>query len=488
MTAEHGAHQQPDFHSLLATRAAQRLVNEVRRQSEHAARERYGQGPARAIRWERELRQHTQGEAITARGIPGLTEQRAGDFLLAGIRGVIVARRNSDAFVRGLWLGLTDSLTAAQLAELAGKSYLSAYLLAGPLSPVLVAGAVQGTIESIDSAVEQIRHLIDNWDEFLEDIVESIQALLSEAGEAVFLSLGREIGAQQAAEIAQLLERPFHEFVWELSKLIGPVVLGIVLSYVTGGLAGALGVSARLGVAALRRIPRLAGIARKWHAAFRLRRAGGHSVVVRPRRQGRPRRPRSRFPLGGSFVLSAEEEQLLGQVLGVTFGASSRNRTARMILERLKRHWDEAWHTRRSGRQLAEFEEARSLPTGLRERRVRDLFDAHRDRFITQIGRDPELQGWLRAAGIRFQAGRMPFLRYRAPDGSLHDVLLNVDHVDRLVDNPSAALLSRNLRLITARENSAVLEAIRSRDPFWRAAHAQSREMIELLLSEAAGN
>jgi hypothetical protein len=204
---------------------------------------------------------------------------------------------------------------------------------------------------------------------------------------------------------------------------------------------------------------------------------------IRGRRQRGRRLRRPIIPSGGRFQLSSTQEQLLGSVLGKPFGAASQSPRAQKILQLLKHHWDDAWKTSR-GNQHRTFERALSLPRGRRESTLRSIFNNHRRRWVTSIYNDAELQRLFREAGIQQARGGMPYLIYEAPDGTIRNIRLNVDHSERLVDRPDLALSSENLRLITARENSVVLEELRRNERFWRNADPEARQMIEHRLSE----
>ena len=185
----------------------------------------------------------------------------------------------------------------------------------------------------------------------------------------------------------------------------------------------------------------------------------------------------------GRFILSVEQERVLGAIIGNPFGSRSSGVVADLVLERLRHHWDQSWSTGRKDQTLL-FERAMALPKMAMRDKVRRIFNNHRGRFVRALYGDKGLQRLLRDAGIYQERDRMPYLKYQEEDKNESQVRLNVDHIDRLCDNPSKALDSGNLRLITARENSAVLETLRCKDPFWREANENVRSAIEERLAE----
>lgn len=219
------------------------------------------------------------------------------------------------------------------------------------------------------------------------------------------------------------------------------------------------------------------------------------------------------------FVVDREQQQTARRVLGSTFdrppravsiAESARHREAMektmerlehrspamleaeleqaekravSILQRIRRHWDEALPPGMTREQAVEdvmqrfWVEVPERPN----RWIREhLFDNWRDRAVRRIGGDPQLVRDLREhAGIiiarRPPSGRFSLrLRTRLPDGSMTHTWLNFDHArighsEAVIDayelddarNLLSTVSSDNLRLLTARENQVVIEAYR---------------------------
>jgi len=129
------------------------------------------------------------------------------------------------------------------------------------------------------------------------------------------------------------------------------------------------------------------------------------------------------------------------------------------IIKRLRKHWEAAAKTAR--REVDLDAVLAIVDDKSRRDGVRALFNNWRSRWYTQLKNDPVLKKMLKRAGVHIRANGAPAIRYIDPDGKPHWLTLNLDHIDRIADNPRLALDINNLRLVTPRENSAVLEGLR---------------------------
>lgn len=153
---------------------------------------------------------------------------------------------------------------------------------------------------------------------------------------------------------------------------------------------------------------------------------------------------------------------LLGQILGRTPGRPSKDRRANAILSRLRRHWDDA---ARTARDPVDLDAALSIADPIeRNRAVRAHFDRWRNRWNTRLKNDKALKKMLESAGVEVTTDGRLQIPYRDPHGKPHKLTLNLDHIERLADDPSLALNANNLRLTTPAENQWVLEALRKRN------------------------
>lgn len=165
---------------------------------------------------------------------------------------------------------------------------------------------------------------------------------------------------------------------------------------------------------------------------------------------------------GGHFPgVKGKRAERLGQVLGAPMTQTGGKATgeAAEIIKRLRKHWEAAAKTAR--REVDLDAVLAIVDDKSRRDGVRALFNNWRSRWYTQLKNDPVLKKMLKRAGVHIRANGAPAIRYIDPDGKPHWLTLNLDHIDRIADNPRLALDINNLRLVTPRENSAVLEGLR---------------------------
>jgi len=142
---------------------------------------------------------------------------------------------------------------------------------------------------------------------------------------------------------------------------------------------------------------------------------------------------------------------------------------ASRIINRMPRAFQDAWRARDNELAQRRNSEVRQLWREGRQDEARELartnYDNYRDRFWTRVRNNPRLRGMLEEAGLEFPEGSRnaaPF--WRLPDGSRET--LSLDHTSRVTDAPWMSTDASELRMVTARENSSMLEFIRDNDPF----------------------
>jgi hypothetical protein len=89
-------------------------------------------------------------------------------------------------------------------------------------------------------------------------------------------------------------------------------------------------------------------------------------------------------------------------------------------------------------------------------------FDPTRQRFWKNVHDDQQARKLFEDSGFTFGN------RGASPTATFGDarMSLNIDHIVRLADDPTKMLSPENLRIVSARENTRILEGIKSRDPF----------------------
>jgi hypothetical protein len=93
-----------------------------------------------------------------------------------------------------------------------------------------LAGALHGAALSIAELVSTLAHL----PEILRQLDSMVRALLSEQGEALARDLGMVLGAGWAGEFNSVADKSLAEVSYWMGKKLGPVLLGIIMSLVTG--------------------------------------------------------------------------------------------------------------------------------------------------------------------------------------------------------------------------------------------------------------
>jgi hypothetical protein len=187
------------------------------------------------------------------------------------VRAYLFAEPRLRAFFAGLVEGwdLTEQEVAEHWQRLERERSENRLLRDEVIALVFVSGALEGVIEDIQEAVEGIAHLITNHEEFLAQLAELIQSVVSDAGPEVMRMLGEHTGSQYASEIRGILSRPFLEFVRELGKYVGPLIIQLILAILSLVVPEAgLGALATRFAGLIRRIP---GVARALRALRALR-------------------------------------------------------------------------------------------------------------------------------------------------------------------------------------------------------------------------
>ena len=121
----------------------------------------------------------------------------------------------------------------------------------------MAAGCVVGTLQALWDTLESSVDMIVDTDKLVDDILGLLEILLSPGGEEACREIGRQSGAQIAADFKRIAGADRIVAAYEIGKIIGPTVTGIVITLLTAGGAAAVVASGRLGqiIAALRRIP-----------------------------------------------------------------------------------------------------------------------------------------------------------------------------------------------------------------------------------------
>lgn len=137
---------------------------------------------------------------------------------------------NAGSFVRGIYEGLSQSISPQQLQQL-GERLLTSSILTTAFPVVFTAGAGAGILEDAVEAVRGIVHLLGNFREVVVATLEFIGVFFAPEGEQIARRLGIELGREYARRIVALLQENIIEFTFELGRLIGPTIIYTVLAF-----------------------------------------------------------------------------------------------------------------------------------------------------------------------------------------------------------------------------------------------------------------
>lgn len=144
----------------------------------------------------------------------------ASDF----VRKIIRAAR---AFIKGLKVGLQDTLSAEDFRKFGSKlAESSVVTIVFPL--VFGAGAITGIVEDVVDAVKGIVDLATNIREIAHGAYEFLKEILTD--NAMAYELGKEVGKQMASSFKNLASRSTVRFTYELGKIVGPFIIYSLLA------------------------------------------------------------------------------------------------------------------------------------------------------------------------------------------------------------------------------------------------------------------
>lgn len=146
------------------------------------------------------------------------------------------------AFVTRVLDGAKSQISDKEYKLLARKLAQSS-MLALPLMPVTAAGTAVGVAEDIYEQLKGLYEIASAPVEMGRQMIELIMMLMMDEDGA--RQLGVAMGEQEGKEIGDLATEDLITFTYKLYKKVAPLVVSIVLSFVSGGSAGA----ARMGAA-----------------------------------------------------------------------------------------------------------------------------------------------------------------------------------------------------------------------------------------------
>ena len=146
------------------------------------------------------------------------------------------------AFVSGVLDGVKSQLSNADYKLLAGKMAGSS-MLALPLMPVAAAGTAVGVGNEIYDTLKGLYEMASAPLDMAKRMIELIMTLMMDEDGARQIAVA--MGEQEGKEISKLAKEDLITFTYKLYEKVGPLVVSVALSFVTGGSAGA----ARMGVA-----------------------------------------------------------------------------------------------------------------------------------------------------------------------------------------------------------------------------------------------
>lgn len=137
-------------------------------------------------------------------------------------------------FFSAVFYSLKDNLSAEEFESIAFKWGITV-----PFSVILLPFLVSGVNAGVAREIKEIFHTIENIDQVLEDINKLLYSFFSsDEDKAIKMAteLGNETGKQFANEIANLSKAGVGtDFAYQLGFLVGPIVLDIILAFLTQG-------------------------------------------------------------------------------------------------------------------------------------------------------------------------------------------------------------------------------------------------------------
>lgn len=132
-------------------------------------------------------------------------------------------------FILGVISGLSGEIGLDQLKDLAW-TLTSQFWEIPAMGATFVAGTVVGIAEDIKDIVEQAIKFATDFDRFVKEIEDLLNALFSESSYDICFALGKEIGKQQGKKIAAVVTTSPANVAYELGRVIGPTIAYIVLA------------------------------------------------------------------------------------------------------------------------------------------------------------------------------------------------------------------------------------------------------------------
>ena len=157
------------------------------------------------------------------------------------------------AFTSGLLDGARGELSDEDYKKLASKLADSS-LLSSVMPAIVAAGTVVGIGKEIVDALKGLYEFASSPIEMSKNMLLLIGTLMTD--EEGSRALGEAIGAQEAKSLRAMTKEDVVTFTYKLGEKVGPVVVGVVLSIVTGGTVGAAASSTRL-LAFLKKFPKV---------------------------------------------------------------------------------------------------------------------------------------------------------------------------------------------------------------------------------------
>ena len=337
------------------------------------------------------------------------------------------------------------------------------------LIPVAV-GCVVGALQALWETLESLYGMVVHTDEFVDDIIQLLEILLSPGGEDACREMGRQSGAQIAADVNRIANAHSIVAAYEIGKIIGPTVVGVIIAVLTAGGGAAAVASGRMAqiIAKIRRIP------------------GGSRIMDRISRR------RHRGPLDG--VTDAEIDGALEAITSppVTGGRRPRigdrrvptSRPTRLEADNIPRRSGETLRAaiqriqtvighRIDGNSAVNnaWNRARQrvlLDNSLTSANARELYDTAREQFWREVRDDSAAKKYFEDAGFDFPAARErpPMLRNAPSTIPESEIRISLDHVKEIAQgqNWQRALDADNLRFEFQMPNT-FREIIQSRHP-----------------------
>ena len=144
------------------------------------------------------------------------------------------------------------SLQNSRFITTAGLGVINQFWMSIPMA----AGCVVGTLQALWDTLESSVDMIVDTDKLVDEIIGLFEILLSPGGEEACREIGRQSGAQIAADFKRIAGADRIVAAYEIGKIIGPTVTGIIVTILTAGGVGAVVASGRMAqiIARIRRI------------------------------------------------------------------------------------------------------------------------------------------------------------------------------------------------------------------------------------------